>query len=117
MRVSLGLMSSSIRHGRHLPDERVLEPEVAQVANPLWIEYAIQVVDFMLHDTRVKALDRAVDRRTGGIEPLVTQPPVTRHEAAHAGDRETSFPSLLLLGIERRQQRIDEHRVGHGGEL
>src|SRR5579863_4237191 len=77
-------MALSVRHGRHLADECVLEPEVTQVPHPLWKEYAIQMVDFVLHHARVKALHRPVDGDAGGIEALVAQPPVARHEAAHA---------------------------------
>src|ERR1700758_964509 len=116
MRVSLSAMRS-VRHRCHLSGEHVLKPEVAQVAYPLREEYAIEMVDFVLHDACVEALDRAVEGAARGIERLVAQPAVARDEPTEPRNRKTPFPALLLLLIEHRELRIHQHRVGHRAQL
>ena len=59
---------------------------MAQVGDPHGIEHAVQVIDLMLHHARMEAIDRAIDGRATGIEALVAQPRVARHQAAHAGN-------------------------------
>src|SRR5579862_4949277 len=106
--ISLRLL---VRHGRHLAGKRVLEAEVAQIPHPLREEDAVEMIDFMLHDPRMESLDAAIDRRPVQVEPLITDPAVARHQAAHPRDREASLPPLILLGVERHDKRVDEDRI------
>src|SRR6266480_6049926 len=78
----------SVRHRRHLPGERILEAEVAQVPHPLRKQDAVEVIDLVLHDTGVKPLHRPVDRRAVRIEAAVAQAAEPRHQPAHPGHRQ-----------------------------
>jgi tRNA-2-methylthio-N6-dimethylallyladenosine synthase len=70
------------------------------------------MIDLVLHDPRVKVPDRAVDRAAVGIDAGVAQLAVARHQAPHAGDRETALPAFLHLIAQGREFGIDEHGVG-----
>ena len=87
-----GAQGALVRHRRHLPDERILKAEVAQIAHPLRKQNPVEVIHFVLHDPRVEAFDGAIDRRAVLIEPLVAQAPVTRHQPTQARHRQTPFP-------------------------
>ena len=47
------------------------------------------------------------------IEAGVADARVARHHAAQAGHRQAAFPALFLVVAERRDRRIDQHRLGH----
>src|ERR1700678_3306971 len=92
----------------------VIEAELGEVSNAAGIQDAIEVIDFMLYDARMKVLDGAVDGRPGGIEAGVAQIPIPRYQPAHAGDRQAPLPALVLLLAERGQGGGDQHGVRHG---
>src|ERR1700683_2989248 len=93
-------LRASVRHRRHAVKQRILEAEIDEITHALRIKNAIQVIDLMLHDARMKALDRPVDRRTGFIKTLIAHAAGARHEPAHPGYREAALPALLDFVIE-----------------
>src|SRR5215469_6947466 len=107
----------SVRHRRHLPGERVLETEVAQVPHALRKEDAVEMIHLVLHDASVKPLHGTVDRCSPQIESPVAQAAETRHETSHPRHGQTTLPALILLGRERRDKRVDQHGVRYGREV
>src|ERR1700722_4945560 len=91
----------SVRHGGHLPGQSVLEAKILQIPHSLRIKNAVEMIDLVLYDARVKSLHGAVDGRAGEIEALIAHTPRPRHEPAHPRHRQAAFPALLLFGIER----------------
>src|SRR5450432_4717724 len=61
----------------------------------------------------MKVADRAVDGHTSLIPPGIAQMTITRDESAHAGDRQASFPALILDFSDRCQLRIDQYCKRH----
>ena len=67
-------------------EQRFVEAEVAQIANAHRIQDAEQMIDFVLHDSRMEAADRAVDCFSELIETAVAQTRVTGPEPAQSGN-------------------------------
>ena len=96
-----GLSVGSVWRQRHASrKQRVLEAEVVQVAHPHRIEHAIEVVDFVLHDPGVEALDRPVDGLPVDIATPVAQTAIAGHEPAQSRHREAALPAIF----ERRRR-------------
>ena len=90
------------------------EAELREIAHPHGVERALQMVAFVLHDAGMEAADRAVDRLAVLAAPLVADAPVSRHQPAQAGHRETAFPAVFGFIVERRDPRIDQYRLRNG---
>src|SRR4029077_1613139 len=95
----------------------ILESKVSQIPDPLGEENAIEVVELVLHHAGVKALYGALDLRAVLVEATIVQATIARHETAHPRHRQASFPTLILLGSERRHKWIHQHGVGHGRDV
>src|SRR6185503_16881974 len=95
-------------------DELVLKTERRHVLDSLRIEDAVEVIALVLDDARVKAFDGTVDRSALLVEAAIAQSDIPRHETAHAGDAQAALPSLLTLGVEELDLRIDEHGQRYG---
>src|SRR5256885_17232999 len=92
----------SVRHRRHLPGERILEAEVAQVPHPLRKQDAVEVIDLVFHATGVKPLNGPLDRSS--VQNQARAP-----RAAAAEDRpppprppQAPLPASALRAAERR---------------
>src|SRR6266480_5186296 len=95
----------SVRHRRHLPGERILEAEVAQVPHPLRKQDAVEVIDLVLHDTGVKPLHRPVDRRAVRIEAAVAQAAEPRSEE-HTSELQSHVNLVCRLLLEKKKKKI-----------
>ena len=67
----------------------------------------------MLHHPRMKTVGVAADPVAVLIKPFVMNPCPARHHAAHAWHRQTTFPVRLDFIRQRRDDRIDQHRLGN----
>jgi hypothetical protein len=94
-------------------EQGIVEPELGQVTNAARVQDPVEMVHFVLHDPGMKVLNGPINGHPAGIEAGVAQMPITRHEPAHAGHRQASFPAFILLLPERRQGGVDQHRKGH----
>ena len=83
------------------------EAELGQIADPERIENPIQVIHLMLYHAGVEIAHCAVDRPALRVEARVAQLPIARHQTAHAGHGEASFPPFLDLFTERRELGVD----------
>ncbi len=92
----------------------IREAELRQIANPARIENAVEVIDLVLDDTRVKIAHAAIQRPPLLVAARIPQMRIAGYQAAHARHRQAAFPPLCHLLAERREFRIDEHGVRHG---
>src|SRR5436190_14828858 len=93
--------------------QRFVEAELGEVADPHRVEDAVEVVDFVLHDTSVEIRRLALEWAAVLVKAAIAQTLVARHDAAHAGHGQAAFPALLHLRVEQREDRIDEDGVVH----
>ena len=78
------------------------EDEFLQVRHPLWVENAVEVIEFMLNDAGVEPARRALDRLAAVIHAAIPDMGRPLDIAAHAGDREAAFPPTLHLRLIAR---------------
>src|SRR5690606_31336850 len=71
------------------------------------------MVHLMLHDAGMEAADCAIDWAAVLVVAAVAHSYVTRHETAHARDRQATFPTLFHRRVERIDDGIDQDRVRH----
>ena len=81
---------------------------VCEVAHPHRIEHTVEVIAFVLDETRVETTDRSLDRPAVGVEAGVMQTGCARDPATQAGNRQTAFPALVHLVAKRGQHRVGE---------
>ena len=87
-----------------------IQPELSHIADALRVKNPVEMVNFVLDDSRMKALDGAIDWLPCKVKALVTQLSITRYQASHTGDRKATFPVLIHILANRGQRRVDEHR-------
>src|SRR5579875_266820 len=105
-RASYRLLGQRRREPPHLLDEA----KPAQIGHAHWIENAVEVVAFMLDDTRVEACRRPVDGTSVEVEAAVTYTPEAGHGTHETAQRQAGFPAEDLVLIERLDLGIDENR-------
>src|SRR5690606_38576168 len=66
-------------------EECFVETEIPQVADPHRIENAAQVIDLVLHDARMEALDAALDGLAERVVTAIAQALEARDQSPHAG--------------------------------
>ena len=76
-------------------EQRLIEAEFREIADPHRVEDAVEVVALVLHHARVKSLDRALEAVAVLVKAGVAQTAPARHPAAHSRDREAAFPALF----------------------
>ncbi len=68
------------------------------------------MIAFMLYHPRMETFNAAVNCIAGGIDPLITHTAVPGNQSAQTRNREATFPSLFLFGIQNRNPGIDQYR-------
>src|SRR5436309_7049094 len=71
------------------------------IGHALWVENAVEMVAFVLHDAGMKALDLALDRAAVEGQTAIAYARGTGHGTAQPGNREASFPAELERPVER----------------
>src|SRR5437016_11723611 len=94
------------RSGRRIRSVRALEPvtlelgqegEALHRSHAVEVDLAVQVIELVLEDARVKALRRIAEQTPVAAERLDPEARPARHLAAQVGDAEAALPVLLLL--------------------
>src|ERR1700730_1384900 len=88
-----------------------------EVAHPVEVDLALEMVGLVLDDAREKLLRDHVDPGAVAVVRLEPDRGLPWNHAAHVRHREASLPAVLQLIGDRRHHRIDEHGQRDGGRL
>src|SRR5216684_149413 len=91
--------------------------EEAVVGHALRIEDAVEVVAFMLHDPGMKPRCLALEHGAVEAVPAIADVEIARDDAAQPGNGKAPFPAERALGPDRLNDRVEQHRVPHAGDL
>src|SRR5579885_2270737 len=84
------------------------ENEEAVIGHPLRIKNAVEMVAFMLHDARMKALDLALDLGPVRRRAAIADAGMARHRAAQPRHRKAAFPAKLHRPRQCLDDGVDE---------
>ena len=70
-----------------MPLQLFEENEQPVIGHPLRVENPVEVITFVLDDTGMEALDRALDNKPLRARPAIVDTQVPGHDAAQSGDR------------------------------
>jgi hypothetical protein len=85
-----------------------IEGEMSRVDQPVRVEDAVQVIDFMLQDAREEAERFALDAPSHRVMSGERDTSIPRDETAQARDRKAALEGLIRPAIQRRQIGIDQ---------
>src|SRR5262249_5405685 len=89
--------------------------ERGEVSHAVEVDTAVEVIRLVLDHSREELLGHPVDPRAFPIVALAPDRRIPRHHAAHVGDGEAAFPSVLHLVRHRCHHGIDEYGERDGG--
>lgn len=81
-------------HGRK---QNIREPKPCHVFNPTRIQHTIQMIAFMLHDSRVKTIYLTLEIDAVCVAASIDQALKARHFAAQARHGQATFPNPLTF--------------------
>ena len=90
------------------------EDQIAQIAHPLGIKNAVEMIAFVLHDAGVKALGGARDRLAFEIDAAIADMGGPLDKAAQARHRQAALPAAFRRGVEDLDLGIDQHGQRRG---